>query len=285
MRKVIIAVMLFAAVCMANQMQRDMLLFARLASRQTTVPWTPADIEDLYYWFDPADSSTITTSNDFVMTWASKGSNTGEATAITGFPAVYTNDTVSGNMAVFFDGSSNMRGYNLPTAIELPNQNITAHSFFSSYARASDGIVTIGWGHVGGTGAPGMHWIDNKLYVQTQGRFRITTNTYSSGRGMLVYFSDGSINQTDANMRRTGAAVVDLSAAGSAGTATGVDALGFYSTTGNRYHNGFLFDLIYVPRKMTVAEIQKAEGYIAHKWGFAANLPADHPYKENAPTK
>lgn len=29
---------------------------------------------------------------------------------------------------------------------------------------------------------------------------------------------------------------------------------------------------------------QKLEGYLAHKWGITANLPADHPYKSAAPT-
>ena len=29
---------------------------------------------------------------------------------------------------------------------------------------------------------------------------------------------------------------------------------------------------------------QKMEGYLAHKWGFAANLPTTHPYRENRPT-
>jgi hypothetical protein len=37
----------------------------------------------------------------------------------------------------------------------------------------------------------------------------------------------------------------------------------------------------YVP---TAADRQKIEGYLAHKWGLAANLPADHPYKAAAPT-
>jgi hypothetical protein len=29
---------------------------------------------------------------------------------------------------------------------------------------------------------------------------------------------------------------------------------------------------------------EKIEGYLAHKWGLTANLPAAHPYKSLAPT-
>jgi len=32
-----------------------------------------------------------------------------------------------------------------------------------------------------------------------------------------------------------------------------------------------------------IADFQKAEGYLAHKWGLTANLPVDHPYKSSAP--
>ena len=33
-----------------------------------------------------------------------------------------------------------------------------------------------------------------------------------------------------------------------------------------------------------ISDIEKAEGYLAHKWGLEGNLPDDHPYKNTAPT-
>ena len=32
-----------------------------------------------------------------------------------------------------------------------------------------------------------------------------------------------------------------------------------------------------------ISTFEKAEGYLAHKWGLTSNLPADHPYKSSAP--
>jgi hypothetical protein len=32
-----------------------------------------------------------------------------------------------------------------------------------------------------------------------------------------------------------------------------------------------------------ITDFQKAEGYLAHKWGLTANLPVSHPYKSSAP--
>ena len=33
-----------------------------------------------------------------------------------------------------------------------------------------------------------------------------------------------------------------------------------------------------------ISDVEKAEGYIAHKWGLEGNLPVSHPYKSSAPT-
>lgn len=35
---------------------------------------------------------------------------------------------------------------------------------------------------------------------------------------------------------------------------------------------------------LSTEDRQRLEGYLAWKWGLAANLPADHPYKSSAPT-
>ena len=37
-------------------------------------------------------------------------------------------------------------------------------------------------------------------------------------------------------------------------------------------------------RSKAPSDIEKAEGYLAHKWGLEGNLPDDHPYKNSAPT-
>jgi len=44
---------------------------------------------------------------------------------------------------------------------------------------------------------------------------------------------------------------------------------------------GELIILDYIPSTL---EREKFQGYLAHKWGIADKLPADHPYKVNAPT-
>jgi hypothetical protein len=34
---------------------------------------------------------------------------------------------------------------------------------------------------------------------------------------------------------------------------------------------------------INIDNFEKAEGYLAHKWGLTSSLPVSHPYKSSAP--
>lgn len=53
------------------------------------------------------------------------------------------------------------------------------------------------------------------------------------------------------------------------------------STPTSPYLKGEIMEIVYADAN---ADRQRIEGYLAHKWGLAASLPADHPYKTAAPT-
>lgn len=48
----------------------------------------------------------------------------------------------------------------------------------------------------------------------------------------------------------------------------------------NVYH----YETAVFGRVLTLDEMNKMEGYLAHKWGLAGSLPVGHPYKSAAPT-
>jgi len=56
------------------------------------------------------------------------------------------------------------------------------------------------------------------------------------------------------------------------------------TTTGSAWMRADVNEIIIVPGLLGNDDRQTMEGYLAHKWGFAANLPAGHPYKEAAPS-
>lgn len=52
---------------------------------------------------------------------------------------------------------------------------------------------------------------------------------------------------------------------------------------GNRNWTGYIAEIVSFGRKLTDDERFKVEGYLAHKWGIADVLPANHLYKTTAP--
>lgn len=50
-----------------------------------------------------------------------------------------------------------------------------------------------------------------------------------------------------------------------------------------RRFQGYVSEVIVYAGVLTQSEREKVEGYLAHKWGLAAKLPANHPYKSNPP--
>jgi hypothetical protein len=46
---------------------------------------------------------------------------------------------------------------------------------------------------------------------------------------------------------------------------------------------GAFHEIIFLEGEIDYVTRNRIEGYLAHKWGLTANLPADHPYKINAP--
>jgi hypothetical protein len=47
--------------------------------------------------------------------------------------------------------------------------------------------------------------------------------------------------------------------------------------------DGWIAELIFTNAKESTTDRQKAEGYLAHKWGLTGNLSASHPHKTTPP--
>lgn len=60
------------------------------------------------------------------------------------------------------------------------------------------------------------------------------------------------------------------------------DDMGLSWRPGEKF-DGVIGECIAVENDVTTDTRQRLEGYLAHKWGLAGNLPASHPYKNNPP--
>jgi hypothetical protein len=59
---------------------------------------------------------------------------------------------------------------------------------------------------------------------------------------------------------------------------------GTAGTTNAASLTGAIGEIIVTASVLSTLNRQKTEGYLAHKWGLTASLPADHPYKTVGPT-
>jgi hypothetical protein len=67
-------------------------------------------------------------------------------------------------------------------------------------------------------------------------------------------------------------------------TVTQTWGIGFNQAATNRTWRGPIGEVIAVDATLSITDRQKAEGYLAWKWGLEANLPAAHPFKNFPPT-
>ena len=62
-----------------------------------------------------------------------------------------------------------------------------------------------------------------------------------------------------------------------------------FRNRGNHRTKGYLAEMLHVADrpgpggKADISDVEKAEGYLAHKWGMDGSLPSNHPYKNSAP--
>jgi hypothetical protein len=249
-------------------------------------PWTPADITTAL-WLDAADSSTVTTVNGAVSQWDDKSGNGRNATQATASsrPA-YTNAGLNGLNILTFDGGDTLVGN---AQIANPGYGMfVVCSFANNTSRM--GVIDIG------------NSTNFRHCVIEQNTYRTPTQSYALYvPGAALYSSVPTsaghkiISATSsANPGSNAAATTTYTVNGTIATLTNSDVGSTYGTIPAGYTIG-AFQSAILHLTGTIAEAiafsavvdtstrQKVEGYLAHKWGLAANLPADHPYKSAAP--
>ena len=60
---------------------------------------------------------------------------------------------------------------------------------------------------------------------------------------------------------------------------------GTYSGASDRGWKGSVCEIIALPDSPSSADVEKIEGYLAHKWGLEGDLPSNHNFKSSAPTE
>jgi hypothetical protein len=274
-------------------------------------PWTPAAITTAL-WLDAADSSTVTTVSSAVSQWNDKsgnGRNAAQGTA--GNRPAYQSAAQNGLNAVRFTAASShfltagttstwnfLHDGTDSSAFIVARVRSTGdnpgviHTYFSTLSLSSSDIglsflyldsssndainVSINKGVPGQSPAsitvpdtitPGTYnimscYLDaNNATAANRIKARINGGTEIGSN--IATFTPSASNSTD---------VLNIGSGG-----VGNTARGFYFT-------GDMCEILLLNTQPGTTDRQRIEGYLAHKWGLTANLPADHPFKSNAPT-
>lgn len=237
--------------------------------------WTPADVSTLG-WFDASDESTITiNASNKVSYWGDKSGNGKHATQATAslqtfYSAADSSISVRDNV----NGSTEFLG--LPTDI---------------FAGLSQGVVVFagrqpsgatsgsgGWGRYGNSTITSFTPNNNTYYYDT---FLSTARVQgpiaeAGGLGSMIGVkSVQSRHQTGSKLKF----FADGLSKGEASATFRNSAAGKSQLLGSS-NNYTLFEVIFLASD---TDRQKAEGYLAWKWGSESRLPASHPYKNGPP--
>ena len=250
--------------------------------------WNPSMLSTAL-WLDAADASTITESGGAVSQWDDKSGNGRNATQATlALRPTFNSTGINSKAAIDFTGSGLL--------LTVPRGFIT--NSVSAFVVYSGGDVNGRMIDQRSTGASGTvkGWqIKNRNFLSSD----LTGIDDGSGNARNISDAiglDDSARQSafifpannNPSQYINGAEYGVLDSFGSVPTDidnTSYDiAIGGNAAGGTTQDfNGLIGEVILLSSGASTNIRQKTEGYLAHKWGLTANLPADHPYKTAIP--
>jgi len=251
--------------------------------------WTPADI-DTALWLDAADASTITESGGVVSQWDDKSGNGRHVTQATAAnQPTFAANAVNGKSAIDFDGNDlldntnaalqrNLSGSTIFSVSKLDVNSAGGKCIFQTVTSGGStrSIFDYNGGTVTGFSAAGRRTVTNSFQRQGisaySGAVALNSAVFDYAAATLSLIENGTITVNAAAFQDAGATDND---------AGGISVGALSNNTAN--WDGYICELLFVDSAVSTDTRQLIEGYLAHKWGLTANLPADHPYKTAIP--
>jgi len=272
--------------------------------------WNPSMLSTAL-WLDAADASTITESGGAVSQWNDKSGNGHNATA-NGNPTYSATGMSTNKPAVQLDGT----GDSLTSSITGIGSFNALDVYMVTQTPAAAGVEVdsgIFWGYGNVGSASGS-------YPASRGQALASVTSLLSGESITIVYENTSLtggrlgsatytraantaqilnskNSTSGTSLFANGSQINLGLATIITTSTNTaPSNAGYAVDSNLYFGALRASGILIYRTLKFAEIvvsstllstenrQKLEGYLAHKWGLTADLPAGHPYKTVGPT-
>ena len=241
--------------------------------------WTPANITTAL-WLDAADASTITESGGAVSQWDDKSGN-GRNFAQPNSTAKPSIDTTGARNVLSFGGDDFLIGSTDPILFAESTRKFlccyvgdaSTGTFISQNISATTRQFQM---LCSGAGADNFGSI-LRGSISNRTEFKTINRSihllYWDGSAAIERISGTQLTSTVGVAARETNASIKIGARSNGATANQTFFL-----------NGKIGEIIAMDSHATLSNIQRIEGYLAHKWGLTADLPNDHPYKTAAPT-
>jgi hypothetical protein len=276
--------------------------------------WNPSMISTAL-WLDAADARTVTAPGGVVEQWNDKsgnGRNASQATA--GNRPAYQLATQNGLNAVRFTAaSSHSLSVGTTSTWNFLHNGTTSAVFIVAQARSTGDNPNAIHCYISTGGASSAnigYYIayddtasvsrNNALSTRIanaavggSGTYAVLDNTNDKITPGTYHVISSYVNASNATAINRNAGRIDGSAefgsnastlAPSASNSTYALTLGRDLVATSLDFTGNICEILIFNTQPNTLDRQRIEGYLAHKWGLTANLPADHPYKTVGPT-
>lgn len=258
---------------------------------QSVIPWVPSNNSALALWLDAADASTLTLSGSDVTTWKDKSLSGNDATQTLGarLPTLSAN-WLNGLSGIAFNGTVDF---------------LTIASSISAGGGLNDRAATILYVAQSNTNTgTDRIVISNRSDVPVVGTGRFVRSPTSAGATFVA--NAGNANTLTLTYNTTSAALISWGNSRTANYSVlrynggTLSARNLTDSTYNisnsaynigrdpgaatDYYNGRIGEILIYNAPLTGLQLAQPEGYLAWKWGLQYALPADHQFKNAAPT-
>lgn len=236
----------------------------------STVFWTPREIPTIA-WYDAADTNSITAPGNSVSQWNDKSGNNRHATQ--GVPAqrptYLANDPTLNNKPSI--GTLNPTGKIGLDTPSIPAKNVYVVTYYKDGLDTSFDVFST---------------LFSSSDVANFGQYRVMGRVNTSDLIDTYQFNDLGTYKNGSTVNSLsvlpcGASVFTFKSSAARTQAYG---LGYNRSLSDRNWQGYSSEWIFTDGTEDTPSQKQIEGYLAHKWALAANLPIDHPYKSAAPT-
>ncbi len=242
-----------------------------------STPWSPSALTP-QLWLDADDATTITLNGATVSEWRDKSGNARHATQITAASQpTRTAAALNGKPVLTFDGTADFlnlgTGLDFLAGVSHSAFIVTKPTVFNNIYGAANGNSGANSLHVGfnGTTYRMNYWTNDYTPART-------ANFVSGSANIVNYiWTSGTSKEILANGKSEGTTAT----AGVIGTMSGGGRIG--NIVGQGFIAGDIAEMVFFTGAISAANRESMEGYLAHKWGLAANLATGHAYKSAAP--